>query len=103
VRNIDEDVDNDDLLEDEDGDTVQVKISKTSARVFKAWTKKTAIVTLKIVDLIFKDLPGLVKDLSDEGDSVPTDILDRLTMFEKSFVEAKGSPELVSLPALAAC
>lgn len=42
-EDIDEDVDNDDLLEDEDGDTVQVKISKTSARVFKAWTKKTAI------------------------------------------------------------
>jgi hypothetical protein len=33
---IDEDVDNDDILEDEDGDTVQVKISKTSARVLKA-------------------------------------------------------------------
>ena len=69
--------------------TVQVKISKTSARVFKAWTKKTAIVTLKIVDLMFKDLPGLVKDLSGEGDSVPTDILDRLTIFEKSFVKSR--------------
>lgn len=97
---IDEDVDNDDILEDDDGDTVQVKISKTSTRVLKAWTKKTAVVTLKIVDLMFKDLPVLVKDLSGEGDSVPTDILNRLTMFEKSFAEAKNNPDLVSLPAL---
>ena len=92
-EDIDKDIDNDNILEDEDGDTVQVKIiSKTSARVFKAWTKRTAVVTLKIVELMLKELPILVKDLSGEGDSIPTDILNRLTMFEKSFAEAKDNP-----------
>ena len=71
-------------------------------RAVRAWKNKIAPAILRIGNTIFEHSRDLITDLSGEGDSVPSDILDKLKAQKRHFSLISADPSCVVAPALEA-
>jgi hypothetical protein len=95
---VDEDASGDeDCSSDEESDAAGRK-----DRAVRAWKSKIAPAILRIGNTIFEHSRDLITDLSGEGDSVPSDILDKLKAQKRHFSLISADPSCVVAPALEA-